>query len=132
MQISQEAASSTDWSLIDKIPKDRDTPLSDRYQGILLKLSQRYFLRDQGSVYLAIIERREEYDIYSNSTPAIDDVGNANQVEVAAYSTRKATYTRAPISDNEGTYLAAYTPVLHNGKVVGRSRLRQCAREETD
>ena len=46
MQIAQKAASSYDWSLIDKIPVDRDTALSGaRYGKRLSALNDRYFPR---------------------------------------------------------------------------------------
>jgi DNA-binding CsgD family transcriptional regulator len=119
IQISQQAASGADWSLVHKVPKDQDSALGDLYQSRLYKISHRHFLRNEGSVYLAYIERGEEYAITPAGQPPIVDGGKANRWEHEAYATRKTSYTPVPISDDSGTYIAAYTPILHNGKVIG-------------
>jgi DNA-binding CsgD family transcriptional regulator len=116
--ISQQVASSANWDLVDNIPKDQDSALGDRYQDKLGKFTDQYFHHDEGATYLVVVQRGEEYDTYEGNAP-MDDIGKANQSELMAYATHKTTYTPTPISDSEGTYLAAYTPIFRNGKVVG-------------
>lgn len=67
-RISQQAASAADWTQTNKIPKDRDSRLGDEYQDRLDKLSNRYFVGKEGSVFLTLVERGEEYDIYSTKS----------------------------------------------------------------
>ena len=120
MRTSQRAAASADWSLIDKIPKDdRDSSLFESYSKKLDNLSGRQFRRKEGSIYLAVVERGEAYEIDPGDSPPMTDAGKANQTELDAYALRKPTSTAVPISDDLGTYLAAYTPIIKNGKVIG-------------
>lgn len=118
-RISQQAASVANWTQIDKIPKDRDSRLGDEYQDRLDKLSNRYFVGKEGSVFLTFVERGEEYDIYSGNYIPVQDAGKANRWLRDAYRTRRTTYSPSPIVDDTGTYLAAYTPILHGDEVVG-------------
>jgi DNA-binding CsgD family transcriptional regulator len=117
--ISQQAASAYDWSLIDKVPRGKQSPLFERYQKELDALSKRYFLRDEGAFYVAVVDRGEEYYVLSADPVPMDDGGTANKPELEAYSTHKSSYSPIPISDDSGTYLAAYTPILRDGKVIG-------------
>lgn len=116
--VSQQAARSGAWSLIDSIPKDKTSALFDRYADRLEKLSKRYFLRDDGSVYLAIVDQDTEYDIATGNTMPVDN-GKANSALTKAYATKKLTYLPGPISDDSGTYIAAFTPIVRNGKTIG-------------
>lgn len=120
MQIAQYAASNASWTLIDKIPEDEDSALGDHYADKLKKISEQYFHRNEGQVYLVVVNRGEEYNILENQSPPLSDAGDkANSWERQAYTSRRATYTPGPISDNNGTYVAAYIPILRGGKVVG-------------
>jgi DNA-binding CsgD family transcriptional regulator/nitrogen fixation/metabolism regulation signal transduction histidine kinase len=122
IQAAQHAATAADWSQVDRIPDDRESMLSDTYEKRLLELSSQYFKHLEGSVYLATIDQGEEDNIFGGpggDDEPIQDVGKANQWERAAYAARKMTYTPEPIADSEGTYLAAYVPILRNGKVIG-------------
>jgi len=118
VQISQQVAASADWSKIDEIPKDQKTPLSELYRKRVKEATQRYFHQTEGAVYLATVERGEEYNIVTDD-PKLSDSGKANVPEKEAYSSGKTTVSSAPISDDSGTYLAAYTPIMKEGKVVG-------------
>jgi DNA-binding CsgD family transcriptional regulator len=118
-RLSQLAASSSDWSRIEQIKKDQDSPLFERYQQRLDHLTQQYFSRKEGSFYIAVIKNGEEYDVAANDTIALDNDDKANQWEIDAYKERKTTYSPRPIVDDTGTYLAAYTPILKNGRVIG-------------
>ncbi len=108
-----------DWSLVGAIPKERDSSLGDLYQSKLDKVSRRYFLRDEGSVYLVTVDNCEEYYVAAGNQLPVDDGGKANQWERQAYATRRPTYSPTPVVDDNGTYLAAYTPIIHDRKVVG-------------
>lgn len=119
VQISQHAASVGDWSQVDKIPKDRDSQLGDNYQDRLFKLSSQSFTGKEGSLFLAFVEGREQYEIYSGDNIPVEDAGEANQWVLNAYATGQTTYSPTPIVDDSGTYLAAYTPIIRSGKVVG-------------
>lgn len=118
MQIAQKAASSYDWSLIDKIPVDRDTALGARYGKRLSALNDRYFPRVEGGVYLVRLKGGEEFDL-SAGDASISDTTTANRWELQAYEKQRATYSPAPIVDEWGTYLAAYIPIRRGGKVRG-------------
>ncbi len=120
MRISQQAALSADWSRVDRIPRDQDSEsqLDDRYGDMLLKFSRRYFLRNEGVLYLVVIDRGEEYNEYPG-IPMSNNDRKANASERAAYVTRKPTYAPTPITDDNGTYLAGYTPILRKGVVIG-------------
>jgi DNA-binding CsgD family transcriptional regulator len=119
VRISQEVASSEDWSLIDRVPKKRDSALFDKYRSTLTRLSQRYFPQNEGSVYVVAVERGEDYVITPSDQYPMDDDGKASKWELAAYATGKTTYNVVPYSDQDGTYLAANTPIVRDGKVVG-------------
>jgi len=117
--ISQQAAAASDWSLVDKVPKDRDSALFQSYAKQLKALSNKYFPRDEGDVYLAIVERGEEYRVDPFDPHWMDYAGKANEWEVAAYATGKTTHNAQPYSDESGTYLGAFTPIFRGSKVVG-------------
>jgi len=93
--------------------------LFDKYRSALTKLSQQYFPQNEGSVYIVVVERGEDYVIAPNDQYPMDDDGKASKWELAAYATGKTTYNVVPYSDQDGTYLAANTPIFRNGKVVG-------------
>ncbi len=119
VRISQEASTTANWSQIQKITGDGKTsPQFTRYHRKVMELTQQHFRAKQGSVFIAIIDRGEEYDI-DNGDSYLSDMGKANDVELAAYSSHRPTHTTAPISDEQGTYFAAYTPIISSGKVVG-------------
>lgn len=118
LRISDQAASGNDWSLMDKVPEDQDTAVGLRYEKGLSKLNGRYFPHKEGAVYLVTIKGDEEYAITA-SDPTMSDIAKANQWENVAAAKRIAVYTAIPVVDEGGTYLAGYTPVLRNGKVVG-------------
>jgi DNA-binding CsgD family transcriptional regulator len=119
MLISREASASGDWSLIAQVPKhDGGSRPFKRLHKKIVELSQRFFRTKEGSVFLAVVDQGEEYDIdYGDSD--FYDGGKANTFELAAYSTRTATSTSAPVSDDSGTYVAGYTPIIERGNVVG-------------
>ena len=118
-RLSQMAAASSNWSHIGQIRKDEDSPLFKRYQQRLNHLTNQSFSRKEGSFYIAIVKDGEEYDVAPNDTIVLDDYGKANEWELSAYKQRKTTYSQIPIVDEGGTYLAAYTPVVQNGHVIG-------------
>ena len=117
MSISQEAVSSSDWSQVDRIAMGHASPLFKRYEKVISVVSKRYFKNYEGEVFVAWIKGGKEYDVEPNSDEPTDG-GPANKEEINAYSSGKPTRTADPISDEGGTYLAAYSPVLRNGKVV--------------
>jgi DNA-binding CsgD family transcriptional regulator len=120
VRISQSAASSTDWMTADKIPIDRDSALFQQYLKKVNYLSNQQFKGAQdGEVFLVVIHRGKAYEINADEPPPMAHNGKANPAELGAYQTRKTAYTPFPLSDQDGTYLAAYTPVLRNGAVVG-------------
>lgn len=131
-RISQQAAKRADWSQVDTLPADRAsslngvpirieflTSLFDRYRGTLTQLSNEYFRHNEGDVYLVVVRGGQEYRIDPFDPHPMDPFENANNWELAAYASGKATYMLAPYSDVSGTYLAGYTPIFRNGKVVG-------------
>jgi DNA-binding CsgD family transcriptional regulator len=118
MQIAQKAASGYDWSLIDKIPVDRDTALGARYGKRLSALNNRYFPRMEGGVYLVTLNSGEEFDL-SDGDASMSDTTTANRWELQAYKKQRAAYSPDPIVDEWGTYLAAYIPIPRGGKVRG-------------
>jgi DNA-binding CsgD family transcriptional regulator len=118
MRISQQAASSADWSLVGKIPNDRDTALGTAYGKRLSALDDRYFPHLEGGVYLVTLQNGEEFDLSSDDTQ-MSEATDANKWEIEAYSRRRAIYSKTPIADEWATYLAAYVPILRNGKVQG-------------
>jgi DNA-binding CsgD family transcriptional regulator len=117
MRISQQVSTSFDWSGIATIPKEESSPLFDRYHKKVVDLSRQYFQK-AGSIYLIRVEHGEEYDVDTGDTDFVDG-GKANDWELKAYSTHAPTLTPIPFSDDSGTYLAAYTPIVENGNVVG-------------
>jgi DNA-binding CsgD family transcriptional regulator len=68
---------------------------------------------------LVRLERGEAYEVDAGDTPPMTDGGKANEPELQAYSSGKTTQTAVPITDEFGTYLAAYTPLLKNGRIIG-------------
>jgi DNA-binding CsgD family transcriptional regulator len=118
LRITQEAASSGDWSLVDKIPKDRDTAVGIRYGKMLSKLDDKYFPHKEGAVYLVSLENGEEYDVGGDDTQ-MSDTAEANQWETTAYAKGVTVYSPIPIVDDYGTYVAGYVPINRNGKVRG-------------
>jgi len=117
MSISQAAASSADWSQVGTIATNGTSPLFKRYDKLVSVVSKRYFKNYEGEVFVAWIKRGEEFDVEPDQDKPTDG-GIANKAERDAYSSGRPTVTADPISDQGGTYLAAYTPVLSNGKVV--------------
>jgi DNA-binding CsgD family transcriptional regulator len=111
-------ASRKDWSLVDKIPQDRDTALGVRYEKLLSKLDDKYFPHKEGAVYLVTIEKGEEYDVTS-AEAQMSDTATANQWEAEANRKGLDVYSPTPIIDDYGTYLAGYVPIVRNGKVRG-------------
>jgi|SRR5580692_1475739 DNA-binding CsgD family transcriptional regulator len=116
-QISEQAASSADWSRLGAISNSSSSSLDETYGRQLDKLS-RPFSNKEGAVYAVIVQNGEAYELYADGNPPTD-VGKPPQWERDAYATRKTTYTPVPYSDDTGTYLAAFTPIVHNGSVVG-------------
>lgn len=119
VRISQKVASSDDWSLIGLVPRKRDSTLFEKYRGELTRLSKQFSPQGEGSVYLVLVDRGEDYVITPSDQYPMDDDGPASKWELAAYATGKTTYNLVPYSDNDGTYLAANTPIFRNGKIVG-------------
>jgi len=117
--LSQLAAQNSDWSRIDEIKQGKNSALFQSYQTRLGSFNQRYFPRDEGSIYIEIVKAGEAYTIATNDKIALDDDGKANQWEIDAYRTGKTTSSPVPIVDDSGTYLAAFTPVIKNGRVIG-------------
>lgn len=118
LHIAQEVASSRDWSLIDRVPIDRDTDLGTTYGKLLNALDDRYFSHLEGGIYLVTIKNGEEYDLSADDT-SMSDTTKANPTEVESYEKRTATYSPTPIVDDWGTYLAGYVPIFRDGKVLG-------------
>ena len=118
VQISRQAAHA-DWSLIDRVPAGKDSDIFDRYADRLESLSSRSFPRKEGTVYLVVIRNSEELDILSGDPIPLDDIGKANAAAMRSFTTKTTTWTPGPVSDDTGTYLAAYTPIIRNGKVLG-------------
>jgi DNA-binding CsgD family transcriptional regulator len=105
--------------LIEEIPLGKKSTVSEKYHKQVVSLSKQYFHVKEGSVYLAVVKNGEEYDIDSGDDPSLGDGGKANDSEMRAYALQKPTYTAIPISDDSGTYLAAFTPIFNKGRVVG-------------
>ena len=117
MAISQAATSSADWSRVGTLATNRTSPLFNRYEKLISVVSKHYFKNYEGEVFVAWLKRDEEWDVEPGEAKPTDG-GIANKEELNAYSSGKPTVTADPISDQGGTYLAAYNPVLSNGKVV--------------
>lgn len=114
--ISQQAASSFDWSRLDEILADKNAALRETYSRQLAKLSRPFGMESE--VYAVVTGHGHSYEIYG-SDPSLTDVGQTPPWEREAYSTGKTTHTPGPYSDSGGTYVAAFTPVERNGRVVG-------------
>jgi DNA-binding NarL/FixJ family response regulator len=119
VRVSQQVASDNDWSLVDTIPKEKNSLLFEKYRNALRRLSQERFPHNEGAVYLAVVERGEAYVVDPGDPHPLDDFGKANRYELAAYSSGKTTYNEVPFSDDTGTYIEALTPISRNGRVVG-------------
>jgi DNA-binding CsgD family transcriptional regulator len=119
VRISHQTAASADWSLVGTVPKGRSSPLFEYYRNLLKGLSQKQFPRNEGDVALKVVDRGEEYAIDPDDPYPMDDLGKANHWELDAYASGRITQNPVPYSDDTGTYLAAYTPIFRNGKVVG-------------
>jgi RNA polymerase sigma factor (sigma-70 family) len=119
VRISQKLATSEDWRLIDTIPKDRTSPLFQKYEREITELSPRFFPQIQGDVFVEVVNRGDTYVVAPADPHPMDDTGKATKWELAAYATGKTTYNDVPYSDYNGTVLSALTPIFRNGKVVG-------------
>jgi DNA-binding CsgD family transcriptional regulator len=121
VQISQVAADGRDWSLVGIAPMKSGNRLFASYRQTLKKLSTHYFSNNEGAFFVSVIEGREEYVLTQsdNASDPMFDNGKADQWELRAYSSGRPTHTDAPYTDESGTSLIAYTPILRNGKVVG-------------
>ena len=120
LHFSQVTAASGDWSQIDKIRSDQVSATFENYKSRLEKLSDHYFPRKEGMVYITVVKNGRELEIAPNDDNPLDDFGKADQWESAAYAQGKPTYSTIPIiSENAGTYLAAYVPITKDGHVIG-------------
>jgi DNA-binding CsgD family transcriptional regulator len=120
VRISQIAASGSDWMMADKIPIGRDSVLFQQYLKRVNDASNQQFKGAQdGEVFLVVVHHGEAYEINAGEPPPMAHNGKANPSELVAYQTRKTAYTPFPLSDQDGTYLAAYTPIFRYGAVVG-------------
>lgn len=117
-RLSEQIASSADWSLIAVIPNGRDSALAAAYGRRLDKLRRQYFTHNEGSVYLVRVEKGGAYEIDPGDTSS-DFTDKANQVELNAYAHHSTSFSVDPITDDYGTYVAAYTPIVRNRDVVG-------------
>lgn len=120
VKAAQGAASAAGWSQIVSVPDDRESAIGDAFEKRLNTLSWQYFKHNEGTVFLAWIDNGDEIDVAPG--PGSDepyDNDKANRWIRLAYATKRLTYSSIPVVDNRGTYLAAYMPILHNGKVVG-------------
>lgn len=118
VRISQQSAGSADWSLADTVPSDRDTPLFYKYERELTALSKQYFPQNEGDVSIVVVRHGAFYLIDPYDQHPMDYGDKANEWQLAAYASGKTTYNVVPHSDGTGTYLAAYTPIRRNGKVI--------------
>ena len=91
------------------------------YQKRLGELDDKFFGRnDAGGVWIAYVKNGGEYQVAAEDVTPFDHVEDkANEWEVEAYAQRRTTYSRTPIVDDTGTYLAAYVPLLRDGHVIG-------------
>jgi DNA-binding CsgD family transcriptional regulator len=101
------------------VPPGKTSRLFELYEKRLIDLNARYFPRNEGSLYIALVKNGREYEVAANDPIPVDNVTEANRWELDAYSERKATYSSVPIVDDTGTYLAAYTPIMRDGRVIG-------------
>jgi hypothetical protein len=59
--MSQIIAASEDWSLIGQVPREKSSPLFERYHAALQGLAKRYFPHNEGDVYLAVVKHGEQF-----------------------------------------------------------------------
>ena len=118
-QISEQVASSADWGRFYQVAENKDSALFEHYTKQLGEITKREFPHKSGSVYLVRVDRGKAWEIDPDDTPPMTDQGKANGFELTAYATEKMTAASSPITDDAGTYLAAYTPILRNGQVMG-------------
>jgi DNA-binding CsgD family transcriptional regulator len=117
--ISQASAAQGDWSRMGEVPRGHDSVLFENYRKTLTALSSKFFPQNDGDVYLVYIIDGKEYRIDPYDVVPFDYVGAPSRWEVAAYASRRTTYNLVPYSDNFGTYLGAYTPIVADNKVIG-------------
>lgn len=118
VRISQAVAKAEDWSLADTIPSDRDTALFDRYEKRLATFSKQYFPQNEGDVSVVVVRNGASYITDPYDQHPMDYGDKANKWQLAAYASGETTYNEVPFSDGTGTYLAAYTPIRRDGKVI--------------
>jgi DNA-binding NarL/FixJ family response regulator len=118
VRISKEAAATADWSFADTIPSDHQTPLFKEYEKKLADLSNRYFPQNEGDVSIVVVRAGKFYIIDPFDEHQMDYGDKANKWQLAAYASGRTTYNDVPFSDGTGTYLAAYTPIRRDGKIV--------------
>jgi DNA-binding CsgD family transcriptional regulator len=118
-QISEQVASSTDWGRFYQVPENKDSALFEHYTKQLGQITKHDFPHKSGSVYLVRVDRGKAWEIDPDDTPPMTDQGRANGFELTAYAAKKMIAASSPITDDVGTYLAAYTPILRNGQVIG-------------
>lgn len=119
VQISKQDESIGDWSHIGDVLADRNNALRKSY-SLRLKNLSKPLPGDAGAVYLVVLAKGHAYEVYEDDAGSVpSDVGKPDPWELEAYSTKKTTFTPIPHSDESGTYLAAFTPVVVNGRVVG-------------
>jgi len=120
VQISNAVADSVDWSKVQNIKKNGDSPAFEFYRKKLSALEEHYFPGNQaGTIYLVVVDRGEAYENYPDQRYPMQDVGKATPWEREAYATGQTTFNDIPYSDINGTYIGAFTPARSNGKIVG-------------
>ncbi len=119
VRVAQSVATAGDWTEIDNVPRGKKSPTFDRYRAKLRVLWQQYFPHNEGDVYVATFRHGEEYSITPDDPNPMDDSGPINEWEAAAFATGKTTFNPVPYTDNSGTYLAAQTPIVRDGRIVG-------------
>lgn len=133
ISITRAVARDGDWSLISTIPFAKEvrqngtlvrtevaTPLFESYRRKLNDLTDKYFADIEGDAYLVVVDAKGiEYRIDPFDDHPMDQFEKANQWETAAYKSGETTYMTVPYSDISGTYIAAYTPIRKDGKIVG-------------
>jgi len=120
VQISNAVADAVDWSKVQNIRKNGDSPAFEFYRKKLSALEDHYFPGNQaGTIYLVVVDRDEAYETYPDQQYPMQDDGKATRWEREAYATGQTTYNDIPYSDINGTYIGAFTPARSNGKIVG-------------
>lgn len=114
--ISQRAASSADWSRLADALDDKNDALRKNYSRELARMMHSW-VGKEGSIFAVILYSGKSYEFYP-SDPELTEL-ETTAWEREAYSTHKTTFTPAPYTDEIGTYLAAYTPVMRDGHVIG-------------